>query len=159
MIPAASRHIRSTRRGSAAVEFAVVLPLLVTFLLAVWDFGRLIGANQILTNAAREAGRQAASGRKSVSDVAQVAFNNLNRAGISSSGATLTITNVTNSARSEPTGANQLDRYELTMTMPSNNARFIILNSLLGTSTLRTKVTWLSMADIPLTVPSNIPVN
>jgi Flp pilus assembly protein TadG len=41
------------RRGAAAVEFAVVLPLLVTFLLGATDFGRFSYTSIAVANAAR----------------------------------------------------------------------------------------------------------
>ncbi|WP_139346865.1 TadE/TadG family type IV pilus assembly protein [Sinomonas mesophila] len=41
-------------RGAAAVEMALVLPVLVTILLGIIDFGRAFNAQQVLTFAARE---------------------------------------------------------------------------------------------------------
>lgn len=46
-------------RGQALVEFALVLPLFVLLLLAIFDFGRVIWARNIIENAAREGTRQA----------------------------------------------------------------------------------------------------
>ena len=46
-------------RGQALVEFALVLPLFVLLLLAIFDFGRVIWARNVLENAAREGARQA----------------------------------------------------------------------------------------------------
>lgn len=43
--------------GSIAVEFALVLPILVTLLLGVIEFGSAFGAQLTVTNAAREAAR------------------------------------------------------------------------------------------------------
>lgn len=47
------------RRGASLVEFAIVLPVLVMVLFSVWEFGRIFGAWQISTNAAREGARYA----------------------------------------------------------------------------------------------------
>src|SRR5205823_1525074 len=47
------------REGSAAVEFAVVLPLLILLLVGVWEIGRLIQLQQIMNNAARDGARLA----------------------------------------------------------------------------------------------------
>src|SRR5262245_891306 len=41
------------RRGAAAAELAIILPLLVTVVLAAVDFGRFASAYIALTNAAR----------------------------------------------------------------------------------------------------------
>src|SRR5262249_37322207 len=50
------------RRGAAAVELALVLPLLMTFLFGIWEVGRFLDAMQTLQAAAREGARQAAAG-------------------------------------------------------------------------------------------------
>lgn len=43
------------RRGSATIEFALVIPLILVPLFAgVWDISKFIDINQILTRAARE---------------------------------------------------------------------------------------------------------
>ena len=48
-----SAGARRHRRGAAAVEFAVILPLLVTIVLGCVDFGRFAYNYIALTNAAR----------------------------------------------------------------------------------------------------------
>ncbi len=59
------RRSASTRRaGVATVEAAVVLALLlVPVIIGVWEVGRLVYAQQVITNAAREGARLAAQGR------------------------------------------------------------------------------------------------
>jgi Flp pilus assembly protein TadG len=47
------RSIPSARRAAAAVELAVVLPLLVLLTLAAIDFGRIVQAYVIVSHAAR----------------------------------------------------------------------------------------------------------
>lgn len=48
---------RRRERGQSLVETAIVLPVLVLLLAAVIDFGRVIDAYIVLTNAAREGAR------------------------------------------------------------------------------------------------------
>jgi Flp pilus assembly protein TadG len=48
-----SRAPRANRAGAAAVEFAIVLPLLVLLVFGCVDMGRSIGAYIIVSNAAR----------------------------------------------------------------------------------------------------------
>lgn len=48
---------QSRDRGAAAVEFALVLPLLLLILLGIFEFGRLFNIQLILSNSAREAAR------------------------------------------------------------------------------------------------------
>jgi Flp pilus assembly protein TadG len=47
-------------RGSAAVEFALVLPLLLMLVFGIIDFGRMYNAKITLNEAAREGARSAA---------------------------------------------------------------------------------------------------
>jgi len=59
--PASSAH-RRRDRGAAAVEFALVLPLLLLIVFGIIDFGRALNAQITLTQAAREGVRLAALG-------------------------------------------------------------------------------------------------
>ncbi|MDQ0258726.1 Flp pilus assembly protein TadG [Sinomonas atrocyanea] len=49
-------------RGAVAVEFALVLPLLLGLVLGIVEFGRIYNAQVLATNAAREAARTVAIG-------------------------------------------------------------------------------------------------
>lgn len=51
------RSRRSGRRGQALVEFALIVPIFVLMLVAVFDLGRAVFAYNTLTNAAREGAR------------------------------------------------------------------------------------------------------
>jgi Flp pilus assembly protein TadG len=44
----------ASERGAAAVEFAIVLPVLLALLLGIMEFGRAFNTQMSLTNAARE---------------------------------------------------------------------------------------------------------
>ncbi len=53
------QKIKSEReRGSIAVEFALIFPIILTLLFGMIDFGRLLFSYEVLTNAAREGARQ-----------------------------------------------------------------------------------------------------
>jgi Flp pilus assembly protein TadG len=56
------RLVRGRERGAAAVEFALVLPILVAILLGIVDFGLQINSQAIIANAAREGARTASLG-------------------------------------------------------------------------------------------------
>ena len=58
------------RRGAAAVEFAVVLPLLMFFTLGIIEYGRLVMVQQILSGASREGVRLAVADTATTSQVA-----------------------------------------------------------------------------------------
>ena len=55
-----TRQADLAERGAVAVEFALVLPVLVILLFGILDFGRLLNAQETLTQAAREGARLAA---------------------------------------------------------------------------------------------------
>jgi Flp pilus assembly protein TadG len=57
-----------SERGAAAIEFALVLPLLLLILLAIIEFGRAYNVQISLTNAARETARTMAIKSTSLSD-------------------------------------------------------------------------------------------
>jgi Flp pilus assembly protein TadG len=50
---------RSGEKGAELVEFALILPLVLVLIAAIWDFGRAYRAYQAITNAAREGVRLA----------------------------------------------------------------------------------------------------
>jgi Flp pilus assembly protein TadG len=59
LIPFRRASTRPRRRGAAAVEAALVLPVVITFLFGILEYGRYVMMLQILTNAAREGARYA----------------------------------------------------------------------------------------------------
>jgi Flp pilus assembly protein TadG len=50
-------HKRSSRRGAAAVEFALIAPLFFLLLFGIIEFGRALMVQQMLVNAARAGAR------------------------------------------------------------------------------------------------------
>lgn len=65
-------------RGAAAVEFALLLPLLMLMVFGIIDFGRALNAQITLTQAAREGARVAAIGGQNVVTSTQNAATGLN---------------------------------------------------------------------------------
>lgn len=65
---------RHYRRGGAAVEFALVLPVLMTLVLGVVDFARIYSASMALHSAARVGAEQGATHR--LTPLTQVAWEN-----------------------------------------------------------------------------------
>ncbi len=52
-----SKYMCSGESGTALIEFAIVLPLLITILFGTIEFGLLMFNKQVLTNASREGAR------------------------------------------------------------------------------------------------------
>ena len=65
-------------RGAAAVEFALLLPLLLLLVFGIIDFGRALNAQITLTQAAREGARLDALGQPNVVSRTQAAATGLN---------------------------------------------------------------------------------
>ena len=74
----------SGRRGQAAVEFALILPLLLVLLVGIVEFGRAWNEHQVITDAAREAARRGAihDDTVSIAWIKTVALNSMGAAGI-----------------------------------------------------------------------------
>ena len=150
---------RTGRGGTAAVELAICLPLLLIVLTGIWEVGRMVTAQQLITNAAREAGRVAAAGQKDSTAVRQVAVDYLNMNGLT--GVTLSdvvFANLTNPAL-DPTAANQMDQLRVTITVPCSTIRYSTLAQITTTTTLTASADWYSMRDLPVNVSMTIPVN
>lgn len=70
-------------RGAAAVEFALLLPVLLLVLFGIIDFGRALNAQITLTQAAREGARLAALGEANVVSRTQAAATGLSSVSVS----------------------------------------------------------------------------
>lgn len=70
-------------RGAAAVEFALLLPVLLLLIFGFIDFGRALNAQITLTQAVREGARLAALGQSSVASRTQTAATGLSQVSVS----------------------------------------------------------------------------
>lgn len=149
------------RRGVAAVEFAVILPVILIFLLGLWEVGRYIEAQQILVNGAREGARQASTGVKDVASIKTAVVNYLQRKGISKvTTSDVTVSCINNTSVTDPTASTQLDQWRVTVSVSADNVKWVIVNKAITTvTTLSASADWYSMQDIPLTVNTTIPLN
>jgi Flp pilus assembly protein TadG len=154
----------------ASVEFAVCVTLLIPILVGVWEVGRLVEVQQLLANAAREAGRAAAAGKKTPSQIQTDVVNYLANAGlevkhgntwgpVTASDLTISVTNLTSSTRSDPTTANQLDHFQTKVSIPFNSVRWVLLNQVTNVTTMSATADWYSVKDIPITINQTIPLS
>jgi Flp pilus assembly protein TadG len=76
------RSSRLSRRGTAAVEFAVVAPLLMLLVFGMVEYGRLVMVQQVLTNASREGARTAILAGSNADSVQQLVVDYCEAAGV-----------------------------------------------------------------------------
>src|SRR6266699_3358154 len=69
-------------RGAAAVEFAIMLPLLLLLVFGIIDFGRALNAQVTITQAAREGASLAALNHPNVASRTQAAATGLTGVGV-----------------------------------------------------------------------------
>src|SRR5688572_29508722 len=112
---------KQPRHGAAAVELAVCLPLLLIVLIGLWEVGRMVQAQQLIANAAREGGRMAAAGQKDDATIKQYVANYLTMNGIPGVAVSdVTLTNMTSASRNNPHTAEQMDHFRVTVKVPYN---------------------------------------
>jgi Flp pilus assembly protein TadG len=159
-------RVPPTRRrpASAVVELSVVLPILVTLLLGIWEIGRMVQVKQILDNAAREGARAASTGFQTLSDIDLTVKNYLAAAGLKTDGYTVKVYNLTNNPTpkptdpsDDPTAAKQLDHLRVDVTLPFNNVKWLFANRLTNVQTLGSSAHWYSMKDQALVVDPSMP--
>jgi Flp pilus assembly protein TadG len=181
-----SPRLSRSRAGAAAVEFAVVLPLIFLLLVGTWEVARLVQVHAILSNAAREGARVAAQGQiinltgnytqivvsdtdTNNPDVTSAVKNYVHTAdpnfrgglGIDTTGMTVTFAFVDSagnvlSSPTQPWQGLKGQRFRVTATLPYDNFRWTTLN-LLNVKTITATVDWMSMIDDPFTVNTSLP--
>ena len=146
------------RRGTAAVELAVCMPLLFVLIVGAWEVGRLVEVKQLMCNAAREGGRQASTGTSTTAQVQQYVVNYLNTNGLSGvPTSAVTFQDLTNSSVTDPTQASQMDRLRVSVTLNYSSFRWSMLAQITNTTSLTASVDWFSMRDTPIAVNTNVP--
>jgi Flp pilus assembly protein TadG len=167
-IAGGARSLRGWRRGAVAVEAAVCLPLIITLMLGMWQFGSMAQWSRVLGDAAREGARVAAGGTNNgstvtVANVQTVVQNFLTAAGMPSTaanGATVTVTNLSSDSWTNPGSAMPLDQFSVTVTIPAGapfNSLQLVGATFCGITQLQASANWLSANDTQVTVGSTLP--
>lgn len=139
---------RENRRGVAAVEFAFVMPAILALLVGIWELGRLIEIQQLLTNAAREGARQAATGQYTNTQVQSIISQYLTVAGLPTTNVTSKAWDTTNNC--DPSVASYQDCIQVNVSMPFKDVSWSVLSILVPpTFTLSTQVQWMTVVDKP----------
>jgi len=89
------RSLRRNHRGSALVEVAITIPILLAILLGIFEFARAWNIQQVVTNAAREGARVAVVPTATTALIQTAVENHLTAANVDVSGATISIFNTT----------------------------------------------------------------
>jgi Flp pilus assembly protein TadG len=162
-------HSRDSRCGAVAVEAAACLIVLVIMLLGLWEVGRLIHVNQVLNNAAREGARLAAGGYVNsvpvtAAQVKQAVRDYMTAAGLPStavSGSTVNLTCQASPSWTDPSAALPLDKFAVSITIPSgaafNSLKWTLLSAIAGPTSISVTVNWQSLNNTVITVPTALP--
>ncbi len=133
---------------------AVVAPLIVTLLLGTWEMGRFVEVQQIISDAAREGGRQAASGQMTNSQVISAVTNYVSFAGLPTADLVVTVSDLTTPA-TDVSQATSLDQLQVTVSLPFKDVRWTALK-LVTTDATNVTATVVWCSSIPLSYPNNV---
>jgi Flp pilus assembly protein TadG len=154
------------------VELALLAPVLMSLLFGIWEIGRLIQIQQVVDNAAREGGRQAARGDQTNAQVRQAVLNYLRDAGVSTDDVTFTYVDnsvspavqrtapydVTNPSVTDVSNASESDQIHMAVNVPYANIRWLAANYFLPDGAMmRASVDWYCMKNKPLIVDTQVP--
>lgn len=169
---------RLSRRGVAAVELGFVTMLFVVpMVIALWEVGRLIHVQQVVSNSAREGARLAAQGYTITTNgttvqikrdtgspnVRDVVFDYLRASGFT----TLTTSDVTvefkflpesgfNDGLTEPYQGIKTQPFKVTVTIPWNKVRWINMG-IIRPETITFTVYWRMMIDEAFSINETLP--
>jgi Flp pilus assembly protein TadG len=138
------RNTTRSQSGTAMLETAIVLPLLLLLLFGIFEFGLAFARMQALTNAAREAAREASRFRPTcragevTSGARQIAQSNADRLGMAG-GLSVELQRVCQTGRVSVTVA-----YRQTLPVLSSVARYLGGNGLPSSITLTGKAEMLN---------------
>jgi len=148
--PHSSRRL--PRRATAAVEMAMVAPLVASLLFGLLEVGRMVQVNQILSNAAREGARNASTGINSYASMQTVIQNYLTNAGITNqTGLTISIYDVTqgnSGPQFNPSTAAWCDQLQVVVTLPYSTIQLAPgLNIMPESTVIYAQAVWFSNQD------------
>jgi len=162
-------------RGAAVIELAVVLPLMLTILVGIWEIGRLIQIQQMMHCATRDAARLAAqafvvnTNGESTKIGYATGSPNLdatirsylyiagirNQTGLKTSFAFVNADGTLDSTR-EPWQGRKNERFRVTIALPYDNVRWTSLG-LVDPKTVTVSLDWQMLVDDPFTLDTALP--
>jgi Flp pilus assembly protein TadG len=127
-----TRSVRKRRRGAAAVEFAIVLPVFVILVFGMIEYGRMVMVQQVITNASREGARRAVLDGATTTSVQTAVTSYLTNAKVNGGSA---------SVSPNPTTAVAGDPVTVTVTIPFSAVSWLPSPMYLGGKTLSATTT------------------
>lgn len=88
----------------------------------------------------------------------QVVVDYLKQYSITALTSNVSIKCINNTSITDPTKAAQLDQFRVSIQIPFDNVRWILLKQITNAKYLNASADWYSMMDIPITVSSDIPL-
>lgn len=177
-------HMRSTRgtrrTGVATVEAALVLSLvIVPLMIGVWEVGRLVYAQQVVANAAREGCRLAAQGKTinsqggatsimagssaspdptnpNVWDTVYLAVTTGGLQNLQRSDVTITFQFIDPPAATHPHEGIKGQRFRVTVTVPFDKVRWVNLG-IVNPTTIYYQADWQMLVDDPFSINPTLP--
>jgi Flp pilus assembly protein TadG len=122
------RKKRKTRRGVAAIEFAIAGPVLFLFVFAIFEFGRGFMVIDLLSDAARVGCREGAVQGKTSSTIQTDVQNRLQGEGVNNT----TVTVEVNGATGDPSTAVSGSAITVIVTVPVSSITWTNANFLSG---------------------------
>jgi Flp pilus assembly protein TadG len=142
--PGTSAPKRTVRRGVAALEAALALPLALLLMFGTWELGRIIEVRQMLDSAVRDGARRAASGQFTNAQVQQAVANYARSAGLPITNLVVTVSDLTTPGV-DVSAASPLDKIQVQATLPFKDVRWaaaiLVTNS---NTTLSSSAIWYS---------------
>lgn len=174
------RPASARRTGVASVEAALVLAvIIVPLMLGVWEVGRLVYAQQVVANAAREGCRMAAQGRTvnqlgaptdilagsqgtaqpnspNVWDTVYQAITTGGLQGLARTDVTTTFAFIDPPTATDPYQGAKGQRFRVTVSVPFAKVRWINLG-LINPTSVYYQADWKMLVDDPFVVNPNLP--
>ncbi len=148
------RRMFPQRCGTACVEFAVVMPMLLIFILGILEMGRYIEVFQLLDAAAREGARQASTGQMTNAQVIAAVTGCVQAAGLPTNKLTVTVNDLTNPG-TDVSQATILDSLQVTATLPYSGIEWSPTSYFTNATTqITATVYWVSTN--PQSYPTNV---
>ena len=142
------------RGGTACVEFALILPILLSFVLGILEVGRFIEVRQILMGAAREGARQASTGMMTDAQVINVVTGYVQAASLPVNNLVVTVEDLTNPG-TDVSQATTLDNLLVKAQLPYSNVRWSTTSFFMASGTnIESTAIWPS--GIPYAYPENV---